>query len=141
MNPNAHGVKPTPPDPYQSLDLGSPLCTAFGRALLVADDARQRLHEAQIGGQIGAKEWAEYERGMRTAEVFTLKERAVADLFLVVRWAEELYPGRLRELLDQQLRRELDNTQAAVVELASEVAESQAAIVELAEQRGANHVA
>ena len=141
MTPNEQKINPPPPDPYQSLDLGSPLCTAYARKLLAADDARQHLHEAQVKGQVAARAEAEYERERRLWDVQTLKERAVADLFLVVRWAEELHPGRLRELLDQQVRAELDNTQSAVVELANEVAETAAAVVELAEQREGHHVA
>jgi hypothetical protein len=101
-------------DPLTSL--GEPFAS-FGRALLAADDARQRLHEAQVAGDLDEIRRAELDREAAIAEVEKIRHHGATTFLMFARWAVELFPGALSVHLDPTLRAELDATQSAIVEL------------------------
>ena len=117
--------------------LGEPF-TSFARALILADRARQRQHKAEVGGDIDAREKAILAREEAAAAAYRIKDHAATRLLFAVRAAAELYPGHLQALLDPYYRRELDATQAAVVDVEHRLdeAEDYLVAVEL-KQRGA----
>jgi hypothetical protein len=118
---STHPKKRNDPPAEFPLDLGSPLFNEYARLLLAADDAYQALHRAIIGGDRAEINDAELVYDDRLGDVFAYKHRVAQDLLLALRFASELYPGRIMEHLDPVFRQELDVTQEAVVELEDRV--------------------
>lgn len=85
--------EPVPDDKLAAL--GEPF-TSYARALLAADDARQRLHEAQVAGDREAAALAELDRERAVEAVYKIRHHEAARLLFAVRAAVELFPGALQ---------------------------------------------
>lgn len=116
-------------------DLGTPRLNQWYRLIIAVDDARIALHEAQIGGDIGAIEHARLDLDARHAELLRFRQGVVDDLFMVLRFAQALHPGRFTELISESTRRELTLTQDAVIDAERRLDEIEDVIVETLRRR------
>ncbi|WP_439621804.1 hypothetical protein [Gemmata sp.] len=96
--------------------MGEPLAS-YATALLAYSDADRRTHAAQVARDANAECDATLDRERHLAEVRRIKENHATATLMGLRWAAELYPACVQEALDPTFRRELDNTQTALVEL------------------------
>jgi hypothetical protein len=117
--------------------IGTHLHHEYAAALLAVDDARQAMHAAQVSGNVNAKLDADLEYLRATEALASLKHREASDLLLRMRFAREMYPGRLEELVDPHHREELDITQQAVADLEHRASAVEEAVATLEAQGGA----
>jgi hypothetical protein len=118
---------PTPDDPFAFL--GAPFAE-YARLLTAADNAKQRLHAAQIDGEANALARAELDYADALGAIQAFKTHGANVLLMLARFANELYPGALQDRLG--FSREIGVAQDTLREHDDRIEELEATVANIA---------